>query len=129
MKRIESFSAKQNRTLVSDAALAALQKVADSFGLTVERGAGSYAADQFSVKIVFKAPAAASDKAADDFSRYATMCDCDPSWFGKSFVSKGETLTVVGIAPNRPKNCILLKSDAGKSYKCGPSLVRSNLSK
>lgn len=127
MTRIDSFKSKHDRGLVSEAALAALQKVAKGFGLTVEPGGGSYSADQFTVKVIFKAPEACADKAADDFSKYATLCDCDPAWFGKVFVSGGQMMTIVGISPNRPKNCILLKGDDGKSYKCGPSLVRSRL--
>ncbi|AJF08240.1 hypothetical protein [Geoalkalibacter subterraneus] len=122
---------KMNRVVcqkVSEEAMKALEKVAQQFGLSVEQGKGSFDDAEFGLKISFKVPAAAEEKAKKEFEQMAPLLDCDPSWFGRSFTEGGgKTMTVAGINPRAPKNCISLKDQEGKSYKCPPSYVRRYL--
>lgn len=99
---------------INDAALQALQAVADEFGVKLDRKGGSYSSTSLITKFEF------ADEGADqaEFDALCHVVGLTPEHFGKEFVSQGKRFVVTGINLRARKypvtaDCI---SD-GKSYK------------
>lgn len=110
---------------------AALAIVGAKHGVTINTGNASFSESSatFKVLIVGQAPeegTTAKDlKAAQDLKALAPLFGADAKWAGKSFKSPtGQTFTVIGLLPSRPKRCILARSQAGRDFIFQPSTVR-----
>lgn len=111
---------------IGDALQAALQPVAEQFGLTVEIRGGTFDAQSFKPKIEFKT----ADADEQDFRTYADMYGLDPDDFGREFTSQGKRFKVSGLAHRsrvRPILCTEISID--RVYKFTVEGVKLALSK
>jgi hypothetical protein len=68
-------------------------------------------------------------KAEADYKEFCQVCGADPAWLGQRVrVGSGE-FKVVGLLPNKHKNCILIQRiSTGKNFIVDPATVRSGMS-
>ena len=126
--KIESIDRKSIK-VISESAMEALQMVAEDLGLKVEVKSGSFdpGAGTFTPKFVFSVEG--SEQAA--FAR-----DCgfvwgddgpaglEPSDFGATFKSQGQTFTLVGVNLRAPKFPLLAKAEDGRIFKFKASAIK-----
>ena len=119
----------ENLRLLRDEIMQAVAPIAERHGISIKLGKGSYGilnASQVLEFAIIGSDGYAQTPEAKDFTTYAKMFGLDPAWLNKPLTVPGrsETLTIVGLKPNRPKYPVLYKaSDApGKLFK-GSELV------
>ena len=101
------------------------------YGVTIDRGNAKYTTTTIDLKIKVELKGEASKKKAEATYRlYCNMFGAQIEWFGKSFNDgSGNTLTVVGINPKAPKNCMQLDNQDGKRYVAPVDYVRYHMNK
>jgi hypothetical protein len=85
---------------LADAALAALQAVAEKYGVTVKYAGGSYSGTNCTVKFEFSTMAedgTVMDRHASDFKRYAQLYGLPADALGKVITHNGEQYTITGL--------------------------------
>ena len=107
---------------ISGEAVAALQLVAEEYGLTVKRGRGTYDSATFTFKVTFIAQG--DNGIPADFAKYAPMFGLVPEDFGAEFTTRHGTFSICGIKPRNRKYPILGKCvKSGKTYKFEDRIV------
>ena len=106
-----------------DQVLDGVREVFEKHGMTVtfERTKYSPASLTFTAEGV-TAGKEANDKATWDM--YCKVFGLKPEHFGKTVTIGGKPYKIVGISPNRPKNCISIQSRTGKVFICSPAALR-----
>ncbi len=99
----------------------AVTEVIEAFGLTVEFSGGIFESSTFKPKITIIASGADPDK--EDFEAYAEMFGLKPDDYGKEFRNNGNTYTLAGLAPNRPKFPIIGERSDGKRFKFTTEII------
>ena len=85
---------------------------------------GKYAVLKLEVAVV-AADGKVVDKARSDWEKHAELYDCVPAWLDQTFTANGSTFQVVGLLPNRRKNCVSIKNTRnGEKRICSPNYVR-----
>ena len=107
----------------------AVKQLEKDFNVDINIGNIRYDAVEFSGKMTVKkttkdAVAYAEDKIKSNFERLAPSYGVNPNWYGKTYISQGKTMKVVGINTRARKYPIMLKGSDGKSYKSSPSILR-----
>jgi hypothetical protein len=108
---------------VTAAARIALEDVAKRYGLTVQVGGGSYDELSFRPKVEFKV--ADADRA--EFERFAKLVGLEPSDFGATFSSNGNTFTVAGINLRASRFPVNVRRADGKMFKMPEATVAKRL--
>jgi hypothetical protein len=93
--------------MVNEEAMALLKPLAEKYGLTLGRGAGSFADQTFNMKVTFAATAA-DGKSADqaEFEKVCYAFGMKPEDWHKTFsTTKGE-YRLAGLLPKRSKYCV-----------------------
>jgi len=112
---------------VGTEALAALQAVADKYGLTVARKSGNYSDASFNVTLTFSAKTGSGVPA--DFARSAPLIGLKPEDYGKTFTTYGgKTYRVTGINLRRAKYPVSAEDvNTGKGFKFPAAQVIADL--
>ncbi len=110
---------------VADEAMAALQEVATRHGLTLKREGGRFDTGSFTLKTTFVCTTEGGIPA--DWARNAKLLGLEPSDFGKSFVSRGQTYTICGVKIRARKYPVLAKKADGGIYKFPEATVKAGL--
>ena len=129
--KIQSMMKAADRRRLTDAAIAALEKVAADLGLTVEAKGGTYDAGHFTTKFRFCCvgdDGVAITPERENFSKYAEMYDLSPDDLGRTFRSHGKVFTIAGLNTRARKRPILCDADDGKTYTFREDDVRRLLS-
>lgn len=130
--KINSFNRESCR-IVSDKVEAALQAVANEFGVQIKTKGGTYASDGTSFNLKLEMSVIVDGKAVSpavsDFNRYKDVLEFGFD-LGEQFVSyDGVAYVVSGYKPRAQKYPVLAKSMAnGKTYKFTLKEVQSRLS-
>lgn len=67
-------------------------------------------------------------KAEADYKAFCKTYGAEPEWLGKQIRVGSGQFTVVGLLPNKHKNCILIQRiSTGKNFIVDPATVRSAL--
>lgn len=108
---------------------AALQPIADKYGLTLDRKGRTYRPEALPVMFQFlttelDARGNAMSVAAKDFQRLAAFYGLTPEHLGRMFDQHGERFKIVGLSAQSPKYPILASNvRTGKTFKFPPSVV------
>jgi hypothetical protein len=107
---------KKLAKLVQEEAVAALEAIAASHGMTVRGHGGSLADISMILKFEFKTAdaGAISAKEKTDFELYCSLFNLTPSDYGATFVNSGKTYKVVGFDMKRRKFPIVAIGPDGK---------------
>lgn len=125
--KITKFNRSSCRT-IGDEAEAALQAVAEKYGLVLKREAGRFNANNFTAKFTFAVEAADGSGAPADFARKASVINLPEDCFGQKFTTYNGTFEVTGINLRARKYPVLGKhTSTGKVYKFTASTVRYGL--
>jgi hypothetical protein len=109
---------------------AALKAVAVRHGLNVKVSGGKYMDSSFTPRVEFTVPGevGVSKKDEDAFKTLAALYGLDPAWLGKTFVLKGDTYRVIGLAPGRSKNCVkILRVRDSSPRVCPVTFVKAGV--
>jgi hypothetical protein len=112
------------RKLISHALEAAAKEIAAKYGCEAAYSGGRYGTDSYTAKIEFTEPTRKSATATSMASALGLPADI----IGYSFRSSTKTFTVVGLNPSRPKFCVALKDENGKSFKCSVAQLKFSMS-
>lgn len=125
--KITSFDTPTCRIL-SERISAAIQSVADEFGLDVKPAGGKFDTFKFTAKmeLVVRETATGESAAKAEWDRWAEMFQLKKNDFGRSFTLRGHIYTVSGVAPSR-KNAICATRGDGKVFVFPPATVRALL--
>ena len=102
----------------------ALTKVAEKYGLTLKIEGGRFdpSGGTFSPKITFVC--ATADGIPADFAQFAPRYGLEPSDYGKTFTTGGETYALCGIKPRNRKYPIVARCIKGRGkFKFTASVV------
>lgn len=119
--------------VIGDEIFAAMQAIASKHGLTVDRKGGRFDANEFTPKYTFGIIGDAADDtgitqaARAKWDQYAVMFGLQKDWLGKSFGSRTKTMTVVGINPRAPANCVMLRDQNNKGFKAPADYIKRQL--
>lgn len=114
---------------------AALEPIAEKYGLALDRKGSTYRPDALPVMLQFLIKETDEDgnvmsAAAKDFQKYAAMFDLDPSDLGREFTSRGETYRITGLKTKSRKYPILGEHvRTGTTYKFPVETVKYGLKK
>jgi hypothetical protein len=126
-KKITSFE-KSDVLAISAEVKAALQVIADKYGITLSPKGRTYRRDAMPVFFEFTITAVSADgqvlsREAQDFQKYAAEFTFEPTDLGREFTNRGETFRIVGLKPNAHAYPILGQNvKTGKVYKFPPSI-------
>jgi hypothetical protein len=130
VKPIKTFDRATCRTL-SDAALAALQEVAERHGLQVEAGRGSFAPSDFTVKFTFKVVGEGGISPAD--RRDCQHLGLPETCLGQTIQGRLGSYQITGFKPRSPKYQVIVKyvsgAHEGRSYKMPAVQVSADLAR
>jgi hypothetical protein len=125
---ITKFGRQQVRQ-VSDEAEAALQAVAEKYGLVLKRESGRYSANNFTAKFSFAVKAADGSDAPASFARQASLLGLPEDCYGKVFQTwGGKSYKVTGINLRARKYPVLGEClRTGKTFKFMSDSVKHGL--
>jgi hypothetical protein len=92
----------------------AAKKIAEAHGFTAIYKGGSYDSATFMIRIEF-ADAKQKKVQSQGFARIVGLSE---DIIGTSFRHKTKTFTVTALDPSKPKNCVILKDQNGRGFKC-----------
>ena len=110
----------------------AVENLEKQYGVSIELAGIRYSSDSFHGKVTVSnisgsvkvADMVLPDAAKREFELFAHAYGLTADMFGKTFVAKGKTLTIVGINRRASKNCVMLKDAAGSEYHCSADMVK-----
>jgi len=108
----------------------AIQAVAKKYKMNLDLGTGSFSSDEFAIRVKFQTPTAVNKKEtakSKTSSNVAVILGLPENIVGYSFKHKTKILTVTGLNPSCPKNCVTLKDQNGKAFKCSAEMLKSFL--
>lgn len=114
--RIDKKRAKE----ISEAVEAALQAVAERFGVTVSVRGGKFTETSLDLPISFAVVAengVAMTREARDFQHNAPLLGLEPTDLGKTFSHGGHVFTITGLAARSRSKPIVATRDDGRVYK------------
>ncbi len=103
---------------------AALDTLKD-LGVSFDLGNISYGDVEFHLTVTVRCGAGAAmsakerklEEARRDWETYAKLFKLDPSWLGRTFETRGETFTIVGVKPLAEKFPVLAEKKDGRLFK------------
>ncbi len=119
MAQIDRNTCKQ----ITADAQAALNAVAEKYGLTVKVSGGTYVDTSFRTKVEFLT----ADAAEQDWRRVAALVGLHPDDFGRSFTVHGDTYRVVGINLRAQRFPVIAEREDGRRFKFAATAVQRNL--
>ncbi|RUP37977.1 MAG: hypothetical protein EKK63_13810 [Acinetobacter sp.] len=84
----------------------ALSDVCAKHGITATIGSGSFTDLECKFKLILNLEGSGEVKSTAkqaDFERYAALYGLEPTDLGKTFIVGGNSYTITGLSPNRPK--------------------------
>jgi hypothetical protein len=107
---------------------AALQDVANKYGLEIKCGSGSYGDGHFTLKLEASSKGEDGNVITKEAKAYTRLCQlygCEPQWLDQKFTSyTGEEYTLIGLNPKAQKFTMLGKRTSdGKVFKFGHGMV------
>lgn len=104
-----------------------LEAVFGKYGLTLARCAASISpADcRFTITTKFGDKQQQAENDRELFKEYAVLCGVPADAYGQVYLLNGEQFRVVGLQPNKPKNCVKIERVRdGKPFQCPASSLR-----
>lgn len=120
---------------IHDEVRAALEPIAEKYGLVLDRKGSSYRRDALPVMMQFLIKETDEDgnalgASAKDFKKYAVMFGLKADDLGREFVTHGETFRITGLKPKSQKYPVLGENvRTGKTFKFPVETVKSGLKK
>lgn len=108
---------------IMDECRAALEPIAEKYGLVLDRKGSTYHRDALPVMLQFMIKDVDEDgnvltAEAKAFQKYAVMFGLKAEDLGREFMFRGETFRVVGLRPKSPKFPVLAENvRTGKTFK------------
>ena len=105
----------------------AMDIIAAKHGLVAITGGGRFSSSEYKPKVEFKVKGelSASKGNEDNFKSFAKLYGLDPEWLGKTFIMQGKAYKVVGLAPRRSKNCVMILRLKDNSQRvCSPEYLK-----
>jgi len=110
---------------------AAIAPIAEKYGVEFRRGRGVYGGANGSLKIEISTigdDGKAITQEAEDYKRYASWHEMDPTALGREFSVGIYRYTIVGLKPKSPKYPVIgRRISDGKEYKFTPSVVKRGM--
>lgn len=102
-----------------DEVMSEIEAVAAKYGLTVQRGRGTYNDTQFNVKLTFVVKETGNGLDGEEvvFARDAFRLGIPAEWRGKTFMSRGHIYTITRLDLRKRKMPILANRDDGMRFK------------
>lgn len=96
--KITRFTKKECR-LLGEAAVKALENLANEFGLKITYNGGTIDDYEFKMKLACKVLVTEKGESADkaEFEKWATLYGLKPEWYGKPVVLGGQAFTISGL--------------------------------
>jgi len=110
----------------------ALADVCAKHGITATIGSGSFTDLECKFKLILNLEGSGEAKSTAkqaDFERYAVLYGLEPTDFGKTFIVGGNSYTITGLSPNRPKFPIDGMRHDGRKFKFPVLTVKIALGK
>jgi hypothetical protein len=132
MGKVEKFDKTNVKTILQKCE-DALQPIADEFGLDLQRKSCRYRDMEMPVAFLLQATVVDDDgkvldKQAQEFKKYASLYGLKPEHLGKTVLSMGKVMTVVGLnTRNRKFPILCLEPKTSKRFKLTAESVRSRL--
>lgn len=108
------------RRVISHELELAIKKIGEKYGFDAKLKGGTYGDSTYSPKVEFFSLEGKKEEASSIAGLFGLPSDI----VGKVFKHKTITYTVTGINLKRPKNCVELSGDTGKSYKCSADQLK-----
>lgn len=114
---------------------AALEPIAEKYGLVLDRKGSTYRRDALPVMLQFLIKTTDADGnvltvAAKDFQRYALMFGLQADDLGREFEAQGESFRITGLKPKSRKYPVLGENvRTGKTFKFPVAAVKFGLKK
>jgi len=105
----------------------ALASVAKAHGITLDIGNIRFSEEQFTTKLTGTASATADGAARLNFERFASKFGIRPDSFGKTFDSRDQKFTIVGIKERSHKYPIIAESSKGGTFKLPLKMIPGKL--
>jgi hypothetical protein len=83
--------------------------------LEVARVEGTH--NQFALRDILTDDGEVVTKESEDFRRYAHEYGLKPEWLGKTFESRGQEFTIVGLSTRAKKYKVIARNSEGVGYK------------
>jgi len=119
---VKEFNKVNLKTLRSEID-AALKAVADKNGITLGIGNISFTSDRFTCRLTAQTKSQVTTEIPGSVS--GTIAGLFK--IGDSFKHNTKVLTITDYNPSKPKNCIVVKDQNGKSFTCSLDFVKSKL--
>jgi hypothetical protein len=110
----------------------ALADVGVKHGLKLDTGNATFTSTSLSLKLEMTSLGEGGverDLDAEAFTKFASLEGLDPSDLGKPIKLQGKPFTIAGYRPKARKNCITVKSPAGKVFVTSADTVKRALAK
>lgn len=123
---ITSFN-RQSCAALSARVQAALQPLADEFGLVITTKGGTFTPDNFTIKVeaaTISRDGTVQSREATLFREYAQSYGLDPGLLGAPFSSNGKEFVVVGLNPRAQRLPVIAKDGSGLRYKFAAETVK-----
>lgn len=122
--KIERFDKHVVKAFISEVNKA-IEEVAKKHGVETRYKGGRYDSSTLTAKVEFFIKEVKEKQNDFEFKNFAKMYGAEPEWLGKTFTDGRKTFKVVGLLPNRRKNCMSIQEvRTGKKFVCAPSFVR-----
>ena len=108
---------RQNLREIRESLQAKLNELSEEYGAEFKAGNISYTSESFTCKLEAIIVPDGMSKDQMEFNKYCSLFELTESDYGKTFTSNGETFTLIGLKPNRPKFPIIGMSRDGRRYK------------
>lgn len=106
-----------------------LREVLAKYGLTLERSSAKIGRGEcnFNIKTKYGSVEDQVEEDRKTYQAYHRMLDLPEDGFNRVLkFSDGKSYRIVGVQPNKPKNCIkLVRVSDGKSFQCPSSTIRA----
>lgn len=104
----------------------AVKDLEKKYGIVIEIKGMTYRPNDFSMKILVQNGNSKEDVAKATFEKYCRQFGLSPYDYGREFTDNGVIYQIIGIDPNRRKNCIIVRAvKTGTQYVCKPEVIPS----
>tara|TARA_R110000824_G_scaffold70131_1_gene180297 strand:- start:301 stop:723 length:423 start_codon:yes stop_codon:yes gene_type:complete len=100
----------------------ALSPLAIKYGITIKATSGKFGGLEGSMKVTFSTTnKEGEDRKALDYKRYASLYNLKEEWLNKTFVSRGDLYTIIGLDTSKRKNVVVLRRERDGSIRIAPT--------
>lgn len=102
----------------------AVKSLEEKYGIMIQAKTITYAPDSFHFKVEVQNGTSKEDVNKAAFEKYCEMYGLEQSDFGRVFKQNGAEYKIVGINPNKRKNCIMIQNtQTGAPYICSSDFI------